>query len=428
MTAIVTDLPAPEILDESRLEALRALPLLDTSPEKAFDRLTELARDLLDIPVSLVSVVDDRRQWFKSSAGLPEPWATLRQTPLSHSFCKHVVATEQPLIIEDATQHDLVRDNLAVRDLNVIAYLGIPLMTPEGHVIGSFCAIDGACRAWEESDIKIMTELAELVMTEISLRHQIKERDKAEKVLASQAAELARSNEELEQFAYVVSHDLKAPLRGIRSLAEWIVEDYEEVIGEDGQKQLALLQGRTDRMQDLIDGILKYSRAGRQEGDALEVDFHALIQEALLILDAPAHIQITVETEMPAYWCEPARIGQVFQNLIGNAIKYNDKPAGHIRIGCEDKGSVWECYVADNGPGIDAKYFGKIFQLFQKLESRDEVEGTGVGLALVKKIIEVHGGQIRVESKVGEGSTFFFTLPKKSVVQAPPEEKAVRSA
>ena len=157
------------LADAARLASLASTGLLDSDAEPSFDRLTRLAARFLGTPVALVSLVDDDRQFFKSCVGLPEPWAGRRQTPLSHSFCQHVVATREPLVVEDARLHPLVRDNRAISDLGVIAYLGIPLAI-DGQVIGSFCAIDGKPRAWTGDDVAMLRDLAESVVTEIRLR------------------------------------------------------------------------------------------------------------------------------------------------------------------------------------------------------------------------------------------------------------------
>ena len=156
--------------DETRLAALWRVGLLDTAPEEVFDRLTRLARRLLGAPVALVSLVDADRQFFKSALGLPEPWATKRETPLSHSFCQHVVATGTPLRVEDARRDPLVCDSLAVPELGVVAYLGMPLATADGQVLGSLCAIDTEPRSWTAEDAAALRDLAALAMSEVSLR------------------------------------------------------------------------------------------------------------------------------------------------------------------------------------------------------------------------------------------------------------------
>jgi len=219
-------------------------------------------------------------------------------------------------------------------------------------------------------------------------------------------------NKELKDFAYVVSHDLKAPLRGIKTLAEWIATDQADRLDDEGQEQLRLLLGRVDRMHALIDGILQYSRVGRVNEEKERVDLGALVPQIVDLLAPPEHIHITIGDELPVIESERTRITQVFQNLLSNAIKYMDKPQGRITVGCREDEECWTFNVSDNGPGIDAKHHERIFQLFQTLVPRDQYESTGIGLTLVKKIVELYGGRIWIESQVGEGCSFYFTLPK----------------
>lgn len=229
--------------------------------------------------------------------------------------------------------------------------------------------------------------------------------------------EIEGANDELKNFAYVVSHDLKAPLRAISSLADWLSKDYADKFDDQGKEQMRLLISRVRRMDGLIDGILLYSRVGRVKERMVSVDLSRLVPEVIDSLAPPASITVTVENSLPTVMAEPTRILQVFQNLLSNAIKYMDKPEGEIRIACSTEGSQWKFSVADNGPGIKQQHFEKIFQLFQTLAPRDRIESTGVGLALVKKIVEMYGGNVWVESNVGEGSTFFFTLPRTSTTR-----------
>lgn len=223
--------------------------------------------------------------------------------------------------------------------------------------------------------------------------------------------ELETANNELNDFAHVVSHDLKAPLRAIGSLSQWLAADYRDKLDAEGKAQLDLLVSRVNRMQNLIDGILEYSRVGRLREEMERIDLNGIVREAIESLAPPETIRITVDTPLPAILFEKTRIRQVFSNLIGNAIKYMDKPAGEIHIGCTRDNGAWRFYVMDNGPGIDVKYYDKIFQIFQTLHPRDQVESTGIGLSIVKKIVEQHKGHIWVESRVPEGSIFYFTLP-----------------
>ncbi len=163
-----------------RLAALRRTALLDTPPEEAFDRLTRMAARLLGTPVSLISLVADDHQFFKSAIGLPEPWASRRANPISFSFCGQVVATGEPLVLEDARRHPLLRHNPVIRELGWVAYAGVPLVTHQGHTIGALCVVDKTPRLWSERDIALLQDLAASVVTEIELRSEIAERRQAE--------------------------------------------------------------------------------------------------------------------------------------------------------------------------------------------------------------------------------------------------------
>jgi signal transduction histidine kinase len=232
-----------------------------------------------------------------------------------------------------------------------------------------------------------------------------------ENKVADRTRELAATNQTLTDFAYVVSHDLKAPLRGISSLASWIQTDYEDKLDHEGKELTRLLIGRVQRMHNLIEGILHYSRIGRLEREKFRIHLDELVQQVTENLLPPSHIKISVVNQLPTLLADKTQIEQVFQNLLSNAIKFMDKPNGEIKVGAEKNSHHWKFYVSDNGPGIEEKYFEKIFQLFQTLKPRDEFESSGIGLAVVKKIVENHRGKVWVESAVGKGSTFFFTLP-----------------
>jgi len=202
------------IQNPDRLQILRDLVLLDTPEEEPFDRLTALASKIVGAPVSLVSLIDADRQFFKSALGLPEPWTSDRETPLTHSFCQHVVATGEPLVITDAREHPLVHDNLAIRDLNVIGYLGIPLETSDGYGLGSFCVIDGKPREWTTDEVEIMRDLAKMVMTEIELRSELIARKQIEGKLRTVLIDLENANRQFRRMTIfaesTIQHTIKA--------------------------------------------------------------------------------------------------------------------------------------------------------------------------------------------------------------------------
>lgn len=254
----------------------------------------------------------------------------------------------------------------------------------------------------------------------VAIRTDITERKAAQEKQNALLGELKEINEQLNQFAYVVSHDLKAPLRAISSLADWLLADYGDKVGDTGREQFNILLGRTRRMNALVDGILRYSRVTRQHEDRAPVDVNQLLKEVCELLSPPAGITVHLQPGLPVLVCERTRLMQVFENLISNAIKYMGQPSGEIFVGGEAAGDCWKFHVRDTGPGIDKKYHDKIFQIFQTLAARDERESTGIGLAIVKKTIELSGGKIWIESEPGRGSTFFFQLPKAPAPRTDP--------
>jgi light-regulated signal transduction histidine kinase (bacteriophytochrome) len=268
------------------------------------------------------------------------------------------------------------------------------------------------CQRGVAGEDKYLAVKYTFVLPDLVLVHteDVTERVLAEESLKERTAQIEAVNEELNDFAYVVSHDLKAPLRAVTQVAGWIAQDYSDALGDEGQEMVQLLTGRTKRMHDLIQAILQYSRVGRLREEEKPVDLNQLVQETVEMLAPPEHIRVTVEDELPTVVGEPTRLGQVFQNLVDNAIRFVDKPEGWIRIGCVKQREHWQFSVADNGPGIEEKYHTKIFQPFQTLSRRDDVESTGIGLALVKRAVASWGGDVWVASSVGLGSTFYFTV------------------
>jgi len=224
--------------------------------------------------------------------------------------------------------------------------------------------------------------------------------------------ELEAVNEELKNFAYVVSHDLKAPLRAIGSLANWIAADQRDRLDAEGQQYLLLLIQRVKRLDALIDGVLEYSRIGRIHEASITIDLNELTHDVIDSLAPPSHICVEVPNRLPTIIAERTGIQQILQNLISNAIRYLDKPEGRIKIDGIDLPDKWQVSVSDNGPGIASRHFERIFQLFQTLHSRDRIESTGVGLSIVKKIVDQYNGDVWVESVIGQGSIFYFTVPK----------------
>ncbi len=240
----------------------------------------------------------------------------------------------------------------------------------------------------------------------------VTERLENENQMREYANTLEKINKELDQFAYIVSHDLKAPLRAINNLSIWIEEDLEGKMESETRKNFDMLRGRIHRMESLINGILQYSRAGRVKSDNIPIDVNAFVKDIIQNLAPPEAFQVFIDNNLPVIQGEKLAIDQVFSNFISNAIKYNNNEKPEIKVFYEDLGLFHKFGVSDNGPGIAPEFFNKVFVIFQTLQARDVIESTGVGLAIVKKIVEEKGGQVWLESELNKGTTFYFTLPK----------------
>lgn len=255
-----------------------------------------------------------------------------------------------------------------------------------------------------------------LLKKQLEVFAALRTKDEAEKMLKSYATDLEKKNSELDQFAYIVSHDLKAPLRGINNLSSWIEEDIGPNMTEEAHKNMELLRNRVLRMENLINGILAYSRAGQSQNQKVYFSTYELIQDVCSNLTANTQTNVSIIQPLPFIKTERVKMEQVFTNLISNAIKHNKNSFPELTITGRETSTEYIFCVADNGPGIDPGYHEKIFIIFQTLQSRDQVENTGVGLAIVKKIVEEIGGRIWVESAIGQGAKFFFTWPKNPIM------------
>jgi signal transduction histidine kinase len=233
------------------------------------------------------------------------------------------------------------------------------------------------------------------------------------RMLSENITLLKRKNDELGQFAHIVSHDLKAPLRGIDNVVTWIEEDHAHELSPKLREYVNLIKGRLTRAENLIQGILTYARIGRETPPSPEkVNVNQLVQEILESMPSKSSLQFEVKIATNEIITERVPLQQVLSNLIGNAIKYHDKHDGKVTITLQDKKSHYEFVIADNGPGIAQNYHEKIFMIFQTLQERDSFESTGVGLAIVKKILDDRKQTIKVKSAPGKGSSFIFTWPK----------------
>lgn len=397
------------IQNPARLAELHATGLLDSPAEESFDRFTRLASALLGIPLTLVTLVDRDRQFFKSQVGLDDELAITRETPLERSFCKHVVESGEPLIIEDARLHSLVRDNPAVKD-GAIAYIGMPLITPDGQTLGTFCAVDDQPHFWGEQDIRIMRDLAATVMTEIELRLL------AGKLLA-QYNQLRATELQRDDMAQMLVHDLRNPLTSL--LAGLHLIDDIQALDPMQTQALQIARRGGDALLRMVNEILEVSKyqAGHLQLDYSTIhlpDLLSAASEQVGSLAERARIQLArhCASDLPTCLLDADKLRRVLVNLLANAIQHT-APGGSVSLnaGLLADGRI-EIRVSDNGLGIPSEQIARIFDKFNSgCTARHLGSSTGLGLSFCKLVVEAHGGSIRVDSQLDQGSTFTLTLP-----------------
>ncbi|MDF1501355.1 GAF domain-containing sensor histidine kinase [Roseisolibacter sp. H3M3-2] len=408
------DAPRVTLLeDPARLDALRRTALLDSPAEEAFDRFTRLAARLLRAPVALVSLVDADRQFFKSQVGLPDPVAESRETPLSHSFCRHAVERGAPLVVADAHAHPLVRDNGAVTDLGIVSYLGIPLATSDGVVLGTICVLDHTPRSWAPEELQTLGDLAAAVATEIELRAALREAERAR----AAANEASRAKDD---FLALVSHELRSPLAGIASNAQMLAMGLCGPVTERQLQALGRIKRSDDHLLYLIDQLLDLKRiaAGRMQYDLHAVALQSVLRDALELTE-PQMLAGGIEIERPAIAPElrvrtdPGRLRQILVNVLANAGKFTDR-GGTVSVTCTDAEGVVRLEVHDTGIGIPEDQREAIFEPFVQVRDTGEhrPRGSGLGLAISRALARGMGGDLTVRSTLGEGSTFAISLPR----------------
>jgi signal transduction histidine kinase len=398
-----------------RISALEEYGILDSLPEKAFDDITKIASQICQTPISLISLIDDKRQWFKSHYGLE---AT--ETPRDVAFCAHAINNKnQPFIVPDSRIDKRFSDNpLVTGDPHVIFYTGVPLVSPEGFALGTLCVIDHEPKVLSISQLESLEALGSQVIRLFELRKNNIQLNKLQ-------FDLTEKNKELERFAHIVSHDIKSPLANIISFTELLKMEHSQQLDEEGIQIIDYIGLSAKQLRTFVDGLLSFYRGDQIAFEKVnELNFTAFIQDLIGMLELPKQNcifnyplnSIRIKTSEIA-------LKQIFMNLLTNAIKYNNKDEIIIDIVVSEDANYYHFSISDNGIGIDKENQEKIFVLFKHLDTRDRFGnyGTGIGLATVKKIVEKNGGSIKIDSVKNEGTTFEFsfkkTLDGQSVVQ-----------
>ena len=400
----IADIPLNE---KERFEALKRLDILDTLPEDAYDTITKIASEICSTPIALVSLIDPKRQWFKSNFGLK-----VRETPRDLAFCTHsILEPDKIFVVPDATKdHRFHYNPLTTGDPHVIFYAGVPLTTSDGYALGTLCVIDNKPRKkLTKRQKSTLKALAKQVMILFELRKKNFKLEQANK-------EISRLNEELNHFAYRLTHDLKTPIRGINSLAEFIKQDFcEEIKGTEADKLIDLITSRTIYMESMIEQLLAYTQVTNAEINFESFNIKELLENILKNCDLENAISIDMRELNVSIFHSRISLLQIFQNLLVNSKKFCDKEICEVQISLIEQKDKYQFLYLDNGPGISENYHKKIFLMFETLDSNNH-KNNGIGLATVKSIITRLGGYITLKNRADNknGVCFEFTINKSN--------------
>lgn len=388
--------------ENERLKELEKYQVLDTPAEQDFDELASLASQICGTPISLISLIDKNRQWFKSKVGL-----TLPETPRSVSFCAQAINQNNIFEVEDASEDKRFQDNPFVTAApNIRFYAGAPLITGNGYKLGTLCVIDTVPRHLTQEQRYALEVLAKQVVTNLELRNR-------QRQLEQEKAQLREANEKLDQFVHMVSHDLKEPIMNMEAVSEWLQDDLAAADYGNVASNLHLLKERISTMESLVNGLLDYATTQVGNLPKEKVQVKQLLEQLVSEQESGKHFTVTIAPGMPVLHTERILLQQVFANLLSNAFKYHHTGRGNVWVEAQEKEQEYTFLVKDDGPGIAPQHHERIFGLYERLlRDSGRTKGSGIGLATVKRIVEDKGGRIWVDSEVGRGSTFYFTWPK----------------
>ncbi|CAM4036058.1 ATP-binding protein [Flavobacterium antarcticum] len=400
------EIPSNETL---RLKALKEYSILDTLPEKEYDDITQLASQICGTSISSISLIDEKRQWFKSKVGLD-----VNETDKGISFCGHAIMEPNKIFtIKDSRLDERFQDNpLVVGEPHVIFYTGVPLVSPEGFALGTLCVIDDKPKELDSEQLSSLKALSNQVVSLFELR-------KSKMLLERLTNDLENRNRELEKFARVAAHDIKSPLNNISSLTEILLHQYSAELDDEAKMMMTMLDTSSQTLRELVDGILEHSKSDHILTENRSVfNLDKLVKQCIELLDNRGEYHFVKDFENALIAVNKVALQQILLNLMGNAIKYNKKPQVEITIKFSEDDQYYTFAVSDNGMGIAAKNLEKIFDIFEVVSNEDRFgkKGTGIGLSTVKKLVEGLGGKIQVFSVLGEGTTFKFTIAKQDFI------------
>lgn len=391
--------------EEGRLRSLRSYQLLDTLPEEDYDHLTAIAAQICGTKISLVSLVDSDRQWFKSHYGL-----STEETPREFAFCAHAILNkDEPFIIPDARNDVRFYDNpFVVNDPNVIFYAGVPLVNEEGYALGTICVLDDKPKDLTEEQLNSLKYLSRQTMKLLELR-------KKNFLLNEVVDNLKSKNLALEQFAFVAAHDLKSPLHQISGFSDIIMRKHLNESDEKGKKMIQYVHQAAMKLGGLIDGLLNLSRVDSMIDEGKKhVETTEFFKHISSFYSTEEQVILEFKTLLPKLFINEVVITHILLNLISNAIKYNDKEETIVEIEIVKKPFYYHFFVQDNGPGIPKDQLEESVKVFSTLAEKDRFgrKGSGIGLAIVKSLVEKSGGKFSMSTPKGKGllCEFFISI------------------
>ena len=411
--AMIEDL-TEETKKDALLEALNSLMksiLGKTNMHEIAWEITKNTVGLLDFEDCVIYRLDKEQSTLKQIAAygnlkaIDDVVINKVEIPLGDGIVGTVAKTGKPEIIDDTSQDP----RYIVDDMIRYSEITVPIIA-EGEIIGVIDSEHSSKGFFTDDHLKTLQTIARLAATQLKNALSLELKQKAEREKEQLLRHLKKSNEELNDFAHVVSHDLKSPLRGMNALISWMQEDYATFLNDVEDTHFEMLIKKVDKMDHLISGILKYAGVDKVAKPVKDIDLNSILDTILETIFVPPHIEIVIKSKLPTVKGDKFRLQQLFQNIISNAIKYIDKKKGLVEIDVVSDGRYWKFSIQDNGIGIHEKYFNKIFKVFQVLQEGEN--STGVGLSIVKKIVNFYNGHIWIESEEHKGTTFFFTLCK----------------
>ncbi len=388
-----------------RLQTLKEYKILDTLPEEMFDDITSLASTICEMPISLISLIDEDRQFFKSHHGIE-----LNETPIELSVCKHAIESDEDMFeVINLREDKRFKDNLLVtEDPKIVSYFGIPLKSIKGVAFGTLCVIGREKKKLNQQQKEAIKVLSRQVVNLLELR-------KSNFLLKTYQKKLENYTNESREFIYIAAHDLKAPVRGIDSFLNIIEKKYNDIWDEKDKKYLDIIFDNITRMNNLILDLMNYANSTSIEISKEKIDVDAMVHDIFENLSKNLNItNAKFKTNaLPIIINSTNAINLIFNNLINNSLKYqNNEAIPKIEIVCTEKKTEWIFEVKDNGIGIAQEYFETVFKPFKRLHLQSEYPGSGLGLAATKKLIEILNGDIWIKSIEGKGTNFIFRIPK----------------